>query len=66
MLQAIPGVGPDRANQLLETFGSVRACLAADEDTLASIPGIGPVTARRIIETVEETQSLYGADSFLS
>lgn len=66
MLQAIPGVGPDRATQLLVHFGSVRACLEADEDTLASIPGIGPTTARRIIETVEETQSLYGAGSILS
>lgn len=61
VLQSLPGIGPDRAKRLLEHFGSVRACLAAEPDQLAAINGIGPTTARRIIETVEEDSSPYGA-----
>lgn len=53
LLQTLPGVGPDRATRLLEHFGSVRACLNADVDTLASIEGIGPATAKGILHVVE-------------
>lgn len=59
ILQSLPGVGPDRAKQLLEHFGSVRACLTADPEELASVQGIGPVTAQKIVEAVEESQSAY-------
>jgi DNA excision repair protein ERCC-4 len=59
VLQSLPGIGPDRARRLLEHFGSVRSCMAADEDALASIPGIGQVTARKIIETVEEAPAQW-------
>lgn len=60
VLQSLPGIGPDRAKRLLEHFGSVRACLAADAEALAAINGIGPTTARRIVETVEEERIPYG------
>lgn len=53
ILQALPGIGPGRAKRLLETFGSIRACLAADEKALASVEGIGAATAKLIVETVE-------------
>lgn len=62
VLQSLPGIGPDRANRLLEHFGGVRACLAADAGQLAAIDGIGPVTARKIVETVEEASDSYGVD----
>lgn len=57
VLQALPGVGPDRAKRLLEQFGSVRDCLAAEEEILSQIKGIGPVIAERIVRTVEEESS---------
>lgn len=63
VLQSLPGIGPDRAKRLLEHFGSVRACLAADAEQLSAIEGIGPTTARKIVETVEDTQAIYGAPS---
>lgn len=59
VLQALPGIGPDRARRLLEYFGSVRACLAADTETLAKIEGIGPATAQKIVDTVEESADAY-------
>lgn len=60
VLQSLPGIGPDRARRLLEHFGSVRACLAANAGELAAVPGIGPETARKIVETVEEDSVSYG------
>src|SRR5690606_10512615 len=59
VLQALPGIGPDRARRLLEYFGSVRACLAADTETLAKIEGIGPATAQKIVDTVEDSADAY-------
>ena len=50
LLQGLPGVGPQRADALLERFGSVGGVLNADEDELASVAGIGAKTAGRITE----------------
>lgn len=66
VLQSFPGIGPDRARRLLEHFGTVRACMAAEEDTLAAIPGIGPATARKIIDTVDESPRFYRTSHFKS
>jgi ERCC4-type nuclease len=63
VLQALPGVGPDRAKRLLAHFGSVRACLSADAEALAEIDGIGPATARRIVQAVEDPQNHYGTQA---
>lgn len=60
VLQSLPGIGPDRAKRLLAHFGSVRACLSADADELATLPGIGPAIAGKIVDTVEEEQATYG------
>jgi DNA excision repair protein ERCC-4 len=48
ILQSLPGVGPDRAKQLLERFGTVRACLGATPIELQEIEGIGPKIAAAI------------------
>jgi len=45
MLQAVPGIGPQRAKSLLEVFGSLEAILTAPADELASVDGIGQKTA---------------------
>jgi ERCC4-type nuclease len=62
LLQSLPGVGPDRARNLLEHFGGVRACLLATADQLIEVPGIGPKTAGAIWEILGSTdQSLVTA-----
>jgi len=48
VLQGLPGVGPDRAEGLLERFKTVRACLSASTAELMEVEGIGPKTAEAI------------------
>jgi ERCC4-type nuclease len=48
LLQGLPGVGPDRAKQLLERFKTVRACFSASTSELIKVEGIGPKTAAAI------------------
>ena len=48
LLQGLPGVGPERAHHLLESFGSVEAVFTASSDELVKIPGIGRHIAERI------------------
>ena len=52
LLQSLPGVGPDRARNLLEHFGDVRSCLLATIEELIDVPGIGQKTAKAIQEVV--------------
>jgi DNA excision repair protein ERCC-4 len=58
LLQSLPGVGPDRARNLLEHFGGVRACLLATVDQMIEVPGIGPKTAEAIWEVLGPTESI--------
>ena len=53
LLQALPGIGTDRAKRLLRQFGTVRAVLQADEAALCSVEGIGPATANRITQLLD-------------
>jgi ERCC4-type nuclease len=48
ILQGLPGVGPERAAHLIETFGSVEAVVTAGTDQLAEVRGIGLKTAHAI------------------
>lgn len=48
ILQGLPGVGPKRAKQLLDRFGSVEAVFRADAHALAEVEGLGPDTIRKI------------------
>ena len=52
ILQALPGVGRDRAKHLLDYFGSVQACLTAPIADLRQVPGIGRKTAEAIRDLV--------------
>lgn len=54
VLQSLPGIGPKRAAVLLETFGSIRAIMAADSDALAAVHGMGSVTAAKIENVLRE------------
>lgn len=59
LLQGLPGVGPQRAQQLIDTFGSVEAVLQADMDDLIAVNGIGSKTAETIRWAVEEPATRY-------
>ncbi len=51
-LEDIPGIGKNRASQLLSRFGSLNAILALSPQELAAVPGVGPVLAARIAEAL--------------
>jgi ERCC4-type nuclease len=59
ILQGLPGVGPARAQRLLERYGSVEGALAAEWEDLALLPGIGETTARKIRWAVNEPRARY-------
>jgi endonuclease III len=48
----LPGIGPDRANGLLERFKTVRACFSASTAELMEVEGIGPKTAAAIDQVI--------------
>lgn len=56
-LLSIPGVGPVRRKQLLQTFGSVQGVLDATDDAIAALPGFTLESARRIREALSRTRS---------
>jgi ERCC4-type nuclease len=60
LLQGLPGVGPRRAKQLLEAFGTVEGVLMTGTDELEKLPGIGKKTARAIRWAVTEAEGEYG------
>ena len=59
LLQSLPGVGPERANELLKTFGSVNKILQATEKELAETKYIGKTTAQKIKWVVCEAAPAY-------
>lgn len=52
ILQGLPGIGRERAENLLEAFGSIEAVVMAEAEELAEVEGIGKVIAGRIREIV--------------
>jgi ERCC4-type nuclease len=59
ILQGLPGIGPARAQRLVERFGSIEAIIAAPAQELARVPGIGETTAAAIRWAVEEPAARY-------
>ncbi len=59
ILQALPGIGPERAARLLETFGNIEGVIQATLDQLLEVEGIGPVTAKSIRWAVSEEPEDY-------
>ncbi len=59
ILQSLPGIGAERAQLLLDHFGSVEACIRAPVEALMEVDGIGPKTAESIRNTVSEDPGLY-------
>jgi ERCC4-type nuclease len=60
ILQSLPGVGPDRAQALLDRFGSVQAALSAAAEELEETPGIGEKTAARLRWALGEEATPFG------
>jgi ABC-type branched-subunit amino acid transport system ATPase component len=46
------GLGPTRADRLLQAFGSVDALRSATVDDIAAVPGFGRGTAQRVLEAL--------------
>ncbi len=59
ILQSIPGVGPERACTLLDSFGSVEAVLTASMEELLAIKGIGKQSVDAIHWAVHEPDVEY-------
>jgi ERCC4-type nuclease len=55
LLQDSPGIGPGKSVKLLETFGTVAAVMAADQEQLRQVDGIGEKTAAAIHDILHET-----------
>jgi ERCC4-type nuclease len=54
VLQGLPGIGPGRAESLLNRFGSVENVAKASAEELATVDGIGETTAAKVRWAVEE------------
>lgn len=48
LVEGLPGIGPRRARQLLERFGTPAAVMRATPDELTQVPGIGPKRSQQI------------------
>jgi DNA excision repair protein ERCC-4 len=59
ILPGFPGIGPERAHQLLARFGSVEAITRAGTEDLCSVPGIGERIAGALRWSVEESRCNY-------
>jgi ERCC4-type nuclease len=59
MLQAIPGIGPKRAERLIDRFKSIAALAQAPTEDLLAIDGIGEELAHLIRHTLAEPTAEY-------
>jgi ERCC4-type nuclease len=53
LLQGLPGIGLERAGQLLATFGGVEAVMTASREELEQVDGIGPKIAAAIRDALQ-------------
>lgn len=63
LLQGIPGLGPSRAERLLDHFGSVTAILTATPEDLTAVTGVGKQIERNIRWIVSEPEPPSYGDS---
>lgn len=59
LLQGLPGIGKQRALDLLEHFKTVNGVLNAEAAELQKVKGIGRETAEKITWTVSDSQGIY-------
>lgn len=48
ILEGFPGIGVDRAERLLDHFGSLKAVFEADTEELSSVQGFGRISAQKL------------------
>ncbi len=65
LLQGIPGIGPRRAEKLLDHFGTIEQIITAGEHELQQVDEIGPAAAQKIRMLVQEypEYARYAADN---
>ena len=61
ILQSLPNIGVERANALLDQFGSIEAVLSATKEDLQIVDGIGSKIAEKICWAVRENGSIYSS-----
>jgi DNA excision repair protein ERCC-4 len=66
ILQGLPGVGPERANRLIERFATVERVMAASVEDLQTVDGIGRDMAEKIKWAVQEQISSYGIQDWFN
>lgn len=59
ILQSFPGVGPTKAQLLLDRFGSVEAVVRAGLEALQEVEGVGPKIATGIRDALREVPVAY-------
>ena len=59
MLQGLPGIGPARAERLLDKFGTIQGVCNANPDQLTEVPGIGKRTAEVMERIIREAREPY-------
>ena len=52
-LQGVPGIGPGKAGQLIEQFGSIRNIINLTAEELSTVPGIG----RKLVKKIQDLLS---------
>ena len=63
ILQGFPGVGREKAERLLNKFGSIEGVINASTDDLQTVNGIGKNTAEEIKWIVKESSNPYDFDT---
>ncbi|NUN49906.1 MAG: hypothetical protein HUU15_13855 [Candidatus Brocadiae bacterium] len=61
LCQGFFGIGPERARNLLHSFGSLRSLFCAPEDAWREVPGVGPRLARQMRELLDDEAPLEPA-----
>lgn len=54
ILDGFPGIGVDRAERLLATFGSLHAVFTAEKEAMLNVPGLGEKTVDRFFEILRK------------
>jgi ERCC4-type nuclease len=58
-LSGLPGIGPDLAGRIYDTFGAVPAELSITRAELESVPGLGKGRVDRIVKVLKPKESSY-------
>ena len=60
VLQSFPGIGPGKAERLIEHFGSLQAVFAADAAALQEVEGVGYKMAEKMEWVLRDGEEAWG------